>query len=150
MLLSSSQYLGHLLTTEIVVWGACIGAIIAFSINFFQNHILGSFVRKLLKECVGEESAKTLTELGCDRFYYRFFLKNGSSLRKFVGGCVDNSQNEAKIAPVRYYIIEEKSEYAAKRYSKDAPIWLYIVSIVSSVAVATAMHFLLPLMLNLI
>lgn len=149
MSLSTSQYLGHLLTTEIVVWGACIGAIIAFSINFFQNHILGSFVRKLLKECVGEESAKTLAELGCDRFYYRFFLKKGSSLRKFVGGCVDNSQNEAKNAS-RYYIIEEKSEYATKRYSKDAPVWLYIVSIVSSLAVATIMHFVLPLILNLI
>ncbi len=152
MLLSTSPYLGHIITTEIVVWGICIGAMLAFTVYFFQMRVLGSLVRALMRDSVGAENAKTLGELGKNNAFYRHFLGDNSILRRIVSvigeGIPKNSDGESDFDSARFYIDENKLELAEKRYSKDVKIYMYIIGIVACLAVGAVMHFALPWLLG--
>lgn len=154
MLLSTSPYLGHIITTEVVVWGICAGAMLAFTVYFFQMKVLGSLVRLLMRDCVGTSNAKTLGELGKNNAFYRHFLKDNSILRRIVGviggEIPKNTDGELDFEGARFYIEEEKLEIAEKRYSKDVKIYMYIIGILACVAVGVAMHFVLPWLLGLL
>lgn len=154
MLLSTSPYLGHIITTEIVVWGIVTGAILAFTVYFFQMKILGSLVRELCASCVGEENGKTLAELGKNNAFYRHFLGDNGILRRIisvVGGTLPlDSEGNADFDSARFYIDENKLEIAEKRYSKDVKIYMYIIGVVACVAVGVAMHYVLPWALSLL
>lgn len=150
--LSTSPYLGHIITTEVIVWGICIGAILAFTVYFMQMHFLGSLVRALMSCGVGEENAKSLDEIGKNNAFYRHFLEDNSSLRKtvsVVGGSVPrNTEGGYDFASVRLYIEPEALENARKRYERDTKVWMYIVGVAACVIVGVAMHFTLPLLLG--
>lgn len=154
MLLSTSPYLGHLLTTEIVVWGIVVGAALAFTVYFFQMKILGSLVREICSSCVGEENAKTLSELGKNNAFYRHFLGDNAILRRIVsvvGGEMPKDADENDdFELARFYIESDKLEIAEKRYSADVKIYMYVIGIVACVAVGVAMHFALPWILALL
>ena len=146
--------ISHNITTGMLVWGVCIGAILAFTVYFFQMRILCALVRALLSQARGEENAKTLDEIGKNHFVYRFFLREKSPLRKYVfvvGGVLpQNSEAEADFSLARFYIDEDKASIAEIRYSKETKIWVYVVAILTFLAVGAIMYFVLPWLLNFI
>lgn len=152
MTLYDSHFIGHILTTEIVVWGICIGAMLAFSVYFFQMRVLGSLVRLLLETSVGEENATTLTLLGKNNAFYRYFLRDNTVLRKIVsvvGGSVPkNSDGEDDFSTAQFYIDSEKVEMAKSRYEKDVKIWIYVLGMLSFLLLGVALHFVLPILIS--
>ena len=152
--LSSSKYLGHLITTEMLVWGICIGAILAFTVYFFQQHITGSLVRLLIKDCVGEDNAKTLDALGKNNAFYRHMVRDNSTLRRVVsvvGGQIPRDSDAERIYDgVRLYIDESALDRATKRFTKDVRLYMYIIGVVACLAVGVGMQFLLPFILSLL
>lgn len=151
-LLSTSKYLGPLITTQMIVWGFCIGAILAFTLYFFQAHVQGSLVRKLLSCGVGADNAKTLDELGKNNAFFRHSLRDNSTLRRVVsvygGALVLDSEGEADFGLSRFYIDESALEKATKRFTRDVKLYMYIIGLVACVGVGIGMHFLLPFILS--
>lgn len=153
MILSASNYLGHIITTEMITWGICIGAIFAFSIYFFQMRLLGSLVRKMLECAVGEENGKTLDELGKNNAFYRHSLRKNGMLRRLVdavAGAPCDENGDEIIDKMRFYIDAGRVEKATKRYQRDVKLWMYLLGVASCVAVGVVMHFTLPLILALL
>lgn len=154
IMLDTSPYLGHLATTETVVWGICVGAILAFAAYFVQMHVLGSLVRALMGCAVGECNAKTLDELGKNKVFYRHSLRDNSNLRRIVsveGGSVPkDSDGASDFGSARFYIEEEKLKLATDRYEKDTRPIMLIIGVAACLAVGIVMHFLLPVLLNLL
>ena len=147
-----STVISHNITTGMLVWGVCIGAILAFTVYFFQTRILGSLIRALLKDAQGEDNAKALDELGKNKAFYRFFLRDKSTLRKYVsviGGSVPkNADGVADFASARFYISEEKSEIAEKRYSRETKIWVYVLAVVALLLIGLIMFIAMPYLLE--
>lgn len=152
--LSTSKYLGPLITTQMIVWGICLGAILAFTLYFFQAHLQGSLVRRLLSDCVGEENAKTLDEIGKNNAFFRHSLRDNSTLRRVVSVCggalMLDSEGEADFSLSRFYIDEGSLEKATKRFTKDVKLYMYIIGLVACIGVGIGMHFLLPFILSLL
>ncbi len=154
MILLDSHYIGHILTTEIIVWGMCIGAMLAFTVYFLQMRVLGSLVRALLDVAVGEENATTLTLIGKNNAFYRYFLKDNMPLRKIVSVVGDTlpktSEGECDFASARLYIDPEREELAKKRYQRETKIWIYALGMLAFLLLGIALHFLLPLLMSLL
>ena len=146
--------ISHNITTGMLVLGVCIGAILAFSVYFFQMRILGSLVRALLSLARGEENAKALDEIGKNHFVYRHFLRDNSPLRRYVFVCGDalprDSEGEADFSLARFYIDEERATVAEMRYSRETKIWVYVVAVLTFLAVGAIMYFVLPWILDFI
>ena len=87
LLFNDAPLLGWLIDTNILILAIAIGVFLAFFAFWFTQTVIGSLVRRLLSDGVGEENAKTLKEISKDNFIYRFFLRDGSVLRKTVS-CV--------------------------------------------------------------
>ncbi len=81
----------------IYVTAAAIGVFLAFFAYWFVQSVIGGLVRKILERGVGEENAASLTELKKNTFIYRFFLRNGSTLRNLIS-CVGGELEELKKA----------------------------------------------------
>lgn len=149
-----SQSVSHNITTGVLVIGITIGAILAFSVYFFQTRILGSLIRALLKDARGVESAKTLDEIGKNNFFFRFYLRDGSILRKYVSVVGDtvpkNNENEADFSCARFYIDEEKADVAEIRYSRETKAWIFVLGVVAIAVVGAVMYFALPYLLDAI
>ena len=154
MILLDAHYLGHILTTEIAVWGICIGAMLAFTVYFFQMRVLGSLVRALLDSAVGEENATTLTLIGKNNAFYRYFLRDNTPLRKIVSVVGDTlpktAEGQGDFSLARFYIDPEREEIARKRYQRETKIWIYILGMLAFLLLGVALHFLLPLLMSLL
>ena len=79
--------LGGLLPVESVVYAVAAGIFLAFFAYWFLQNIVGKLVRRIAKKAVGEENAKTLDELDRNKGFYRFLLRDGSTLRSMIS-CV--------------------------------------------------------------
>ena len=99
-----------------LIVGICAGIFIAACIFYSTCDFLGRPVRKLYKaNAFSEESAKTLDEIGCNRFFIRKNLASASVLSKYVKSCTPlTSKNDAKAA--RFYLEEETRYVADKRF----------------------------------
>lgn len=152
--LSASPYLGHIITTEIIVWGICIGSILAFTLYFLQVRIFGSLVGRLINDAVGEENAKTLAQIGKNNAFYRHFLRDNSILRKTVilkGDALPrDEEGRAIFDTAEFYIAEQGVDEATRKYLKETKIWIYVLGVVLCLLVGLGMHFLLPYILNML
>lgn len=76
---------GQMLNIRIVIFGIFGGVLLASLYTIYVKNVVGAFVRKLLLEdCLSEDRAKTLSELGFSRnFFVRWALK-GSLLASTV------------------------------------------------------------------
>ena len=150
---SFSQVISHNITTGALVIGVTLGAMIAFTVYFFQTRVLGALVRKMLEVARGEDNAKTLSELGKTGKFYKLFLGDKSVLRKYisvVGGKLPrDDENEPDFNLARFYIDEEKVDKCEMRYSRDTKIWLYVVGMLVCALVGVALYIILPLILVL-
>ncbi len=149
-----SQSISHNITTGVLVIGFTIGAILAFSVYFFQTRILGSLIRALLKDAIGEQNAKTLEQIEKNNFFFKFYLRDGSILRKYikvVGDTVPkNNEGKYDFSCARFYIDEEKAQVAEIRYSKETKIWIFVLGVVAIAVVGAVMYFALPYLLDAI
>lgn len=146
--------ISHNITTGMIVLGITIGAMVAFSVYFFQTRILGSLVRALLQNARGEQNAKTLEEIEKNNFFFKHFLKDGSILRKYVRVVGDtvpkNADDEYDFTFAKFYIDEDKADVAEIRYSKETKIHMYVIGMLACALIGVAMYFVFPYMLNLI
>lgn len=76
---------GNLINIQVIVFGIFIGVFIASLYMVYVKTIVGAFVRKLLAEqCLSEEKAKTLEELGFSRNLFVRHALRGSLLASTV------------------------------------------------------------------
>ena len=139
---------------EIIVYGICTGAIIAFTLYFFRQRLLGTLVKRLILDALGAENAKTLDELGKNKLIYRHALGDNSILRRYVSVIGDTLPLDVNGKPdfssARFYITDDKTEIAISRYHKECKIYVYVLGVLAMALLAFAVRYLIPLMLNLI
>lgn len=155
MLLSLSTILDESkIALEVMVFGICAGALLAFTLYFFRQKILGSLVKALLLDALGAENAKTLDELGKNKAIYRHSLGDNSVLRRYVsviGSSLPlDAQGQPDFNSARFYITEENTEGAISRYHKDVKIYIYILGILAICALGVGVYFVIPLLLSII
>ena len=114
---NDAPLLGWLIDTNILILAIAIGVFLAFFAYWFTQTVVGSLVRKLLSEGVGEDNSKTLDELKKNNFLFRFLLRDGSVLRRTVS-CVGNElpllEEDSKEA-------EKEAEITAEEKAEKAP-----------------------------
>jgi hypothetical protein len=147
-----------ILPIKFVVWAICIGTNIGYIYLFFSRNVIGGVVRKMLASAVGEDNAKTLSELGYKKFslFHKILLKDGGILRSFVnvsGGQIPNISNSSEETKVdfdsaRFYISIENKDKAEHSYGKPQK-WIFLpIFIVLSVAVSAIMALLFPMLFD--
>ena len=87
LLFNEAPLLGWAINMNILILAIAIGVFLAFFAYWFTQSVIGSLVRKLLSDGVGEENARSLSELSRNNFIFRFLLRDGSVLRRTVS-CV--------------------------------------------------------------
>jgi hypothetical protein len=176
LLFENAPFLGWMVSTDIFIYALAVGIFLSFVGYWFVQNVIGDLVRKLLKNSVGEENAKTLSSLGSDNGFYKFLLREGKTLRNIVcvrGGSLTsvNAEKEGEEAPKKkgfkarfaslkrvkydytnaeFYIPEDKVEKAKSKFAhRSNPFWLLLVFVLCAV-VGFAMTFLVPIIMDLI
>ncbi len=68
-----------------LIWGFAIGFFLAILANYVNRRLIGRLPRKLAEQgATSPETARSLQEIGCANFLYRFCLRKGSMLRKLI------------------------------------------------------------------
>ena len=97
-----------------LIVGLCVGTFLAICFSYYHNHYLGKVVRKLYKEeAFSKETAKTLDEIGCNKFFIRRNLAKDSVLAKYVKPA-DEIKNQKDAKEAKFYIVEEDKYIADK------------------------------------
>ncbi|MBR7101274.1 MAG: hypothetical protein IKC74_03200 [Clostridia bacterium] len=117
---NDAPLLGWLIDTNILILAIAIGVFLAFFAYWFTQTVIGSLVRALLTDSIGEDKAKTLDELKKNNFLFRFLLRDGSVLRRTVS-CVGNElpllEEDSKEAEKE---AESTAEEKAEKVPEDA------------------------------
>lgn len=109
-----------------LIVGLCIGTFLAICFSYYHNHYLGKVVRKLYREEVfSPEKAKTLDEIGCNKFFIRRNLAKDSVLAKYVKS-TEEIKNQKNAKDARFYIVEEDKYIADKRFKESKHGKLFI------------------------
>ena len=144
-------------STELIIWGICIGVCLGFVGSFLSKAIQGPFVRELLsKGAIGEENAISLRDAG---FLYRKLLmiaiRDGSSLRNIVsvvGGNLPTITANGKTAidyeNALFYIPEDKKSKAAATFGKGEKWYILLIFIALAVLCAFGMSKVMPLLVE--
>lgn len=150
---------GSMVSLTGIIFGLCIGIIIASFAMVIDKRVYGEFVRKLLsEECLSPERAKNLYELGYLRKYaIRGAVRRGTHLRCVIK-CREEEEYYAALAEQRaeyearraqdkslppfkeipykvnpdtdhFYIPEEKKYSAEMRFEKKGTSWLVLVAV---------------------
>lgn len=144
-----------------ILLGLTIGVIIASVSMVFTKRVLGNFIRRLISDgCFDEAGAKTLAELGFDRnAAVRYALRSNAVVKKYVRvACDDETKNgktlseiyRTDIDSVRFFIDNEESGAADRRFDKKGSNFLSVVIIAAIMIVASvAIIKLLPWFLGI-
>ncbi len=151
----------------LLVWALYFAFLLAALAAFYNRTVLGRLPRALIKnECISPQSAKTLSELGCDKNpFLRLSLRLGTTLRRTVRSVEQdefekdpkNTARASKFAEFwlgerkykpnfandHFYIPEEKRDSAAARFEKkgNGVIPLVLCAVFGIVIVALIMRF---------
>ena len=143
-----------LVNLRVIIFGIFIGVLVASVYMVYIKSAIGPFVRKLLaEECLSEENAKTLEELGyAKNFFVRMALR-GSILRSTVihVPCEEEDEGGNKRTLVRYYIPEPKRYVAEMRFrnrGSGVPTLLFVL-IIGTICIFLIFGFL-PQILRLV
>ncbi len=72
------------------IWGAMVAVLLAMILSAVYRAVVGLPIRRLQKEnALSPDRAKTLRELGCDNFFFRFLLRPSAVLRNVVHAVTD-------------------------------------------------------------
>ncbi len=154
------------------IWTVCVGVCLAILYSYLDKLINGNIVRKLINLGVGENSAKSLAELGFSGFFFKAYtvlLKDNRPLRRIVsvvGGKIPqsceelttNEESDKESEPVyyddfgkaRFYIDEANLDKATAMYGK-APRWYLLpVFLALAIGVAYGCTLIMPLVMGLV
>ena len=143
---------GTMVTVRNILFALFLGIIIASVAAIVDKRYQGELVRKLLREeCVGEENAKTLYELGLvTKFSARNAVRRSVNIRRVVK-CREEMAYDAAIAQRReqgetgkeldipyridveadhFYIPEELKYTAEFKFEKKGTTWLWLAVII--------------------
>ncbi len=159
---------------QIIIWGFCIGALLAALLSLYQQNVPGKLVRTLLRaDAHTEETAKTLDELGlAGRRLIIRELRRGAALQKFVHSAsegegqgstspeAESTATRGENAPtpypsaadcVRYYIPQELKYRAETRYEKKGSgLISLLLTILLLPVMAVLLMKLIPVVLSMI
>lgn len=108
----------------LLVVGICIGIFLATCFSYYIHQYLGRVVRRLYRaDAFSPEQAKSLAEIGCDRFLIRRSLSRDTVLAKYV-----KPVGTAKDKDARFFIVEEDKYTADKRFKEVRGGWLTILA----------------------
>ncbi len=128
----------------LMVVGLCVGVFVAACVYYYNSHFLGSVVRALYKAgAFDEKSAKSLSEINCNKFLIKRNLGKENLLSKYVKK-VENGGEEL------YYIPENDKYIAEKRFKavKGGFLTLFIIFVICLYG-CFALLFALPQFLQL-
>ena len=133
-----------------LIVGLCVGTFLAICFSYYHNHYLGKVVRKLYKEeAFSKENAKTLDEIGCNKFFIRRNLAKDSVLAKYVKPA-DEIKNQKEAKEAKFYIVEEDKYIADKRFKESKHGKLFIVlSFILCTAACFILLYIVPDVLQL-
>ena len=118
LMFEGAPFIGWIIDQKILIYAIAGGVFLAYFAYWFVQSFIGGLVRKMLENGVGEENAKTLSELEKSSFLYKWFLRNGSTLRNLVS-CVGGDLKEIKKAKDGSYTEVEKSDSDKKLSFKE-------------------------------
>ena len=149
---------GQMLNIRIIIFSIFGGVLLASLYTIYVKNIVGAFVRKLLsEECLSEDRAKTLSELGyASNPFVRMALRGSllASTVVHVNGIPegevgqrgeDGGPKEKNNGSVtRYYIKEEKKHIADMRFNARGSGWptFFFVILVSVMCIFLIFAFL--------
>ena len=150
---------GQMLNIRIIIFSIFGGVLLASLYTIYVKNVIGAFVRKLLaEECLAEDQAKTLEELGFSKnFFVRQALKGSllASTVMHVSGAGQGSANAEGAretdaaggkceAQTRYYIKKEKKYVAEMRFNANGSGWptFFFVLLVSVMCIFLIFAFL--------
>lgn len=150
----------YIVPLQFIIWAICIGVNLGFIVTYISKNINGAIVRKLLESPLGEENAKTLSELGYEKIslWTKILLKDGGVLRSVVcvvGGQIPKAENtEGVLAPdfenAKFYILESNKKRAELTYGTKQK-WIFLpIFMILSVLVSALMAWLMPMLMNAI
>lgn len=134
-------------TVRLVIFGLCIGAVLASLLTLYQRNVPGGFVRALLAAgALSPEGAKALSELGYEKnALVKFELKHNTVLQKTVLTLT------AADGTARYYIPEEQKYRAETRFeSKGNGPLQFALTVVLAIGLAILLLKLIPPVLSMI
>ncbi len=103
---------------NIIIFGLCVGVIIAAFAAVFNKRVLGNIVRKILAaEATSPETAKTLEELGLeDSFIARYAVKKSTALRRVVKCREEEEHIAAEVRRLGEYRQTHEKDKHARRF----------------------------------
>lgn len=149
---------GEIIPISYVIWAICIGANLGFLYLYLSKNVVGGVVRKLLASAIGEDNAKTLSELGYKKFslLHKFLLKDGGILRSFVsvvGGQIpkisnSNGEESPDFDGAKFYISGESKDKAQRSYGTPQK-WIFLpIFVVASIILSFLMSLIMPLLMD--
>lgn len=114
---------GSLLSIRMIIIGLFIGIGIAGFAAVFNKRVLGAFVRRLLSEqCLSQESAKTLDELGFGaNLFVRFSLRSGAVNLRSVVKCREEELYYAELEKMREAHEQKRRSDPSLKPFKETP-----------------------------
>jgi len=143
MILSTSKYFGHIISVELVSWSICIGAILAYTLYFYEQRVIGSIIRSLLQDSTSPENSKNLKDIGKDRLIYKIALKTSVSLHKYIA--VVEGESDVDIYSKKMYIDSQNVSTLEKKYRKKPKTWTYVLSIFILLLLGVLLQIFLPM-----
>lgn len=133
-------------TLNIIVWSLFIGFVLAIIITVFNKIVVGRFVRKLIeKEAFSEESALSLSDIGCKNIYLKFALRKKGTLRHIVYAAKGDIKTSVKTEKAKFYIPEKTQKKAESIYGKkDITAKTVILSVIALLIVSMAALYFIP------
>ena len=130
-------------TATLLIYGVCIGVVLAALYTFYYQQVPGGVVRALLRaEAFSEETAKTVEELGLSSLALRE-LTRGKALRRVVSRVEGENTH--------YYIPEQDKYRVEIRFDKKGNgVTGLILTAVLSFVLAIVLVKLFPVILNMI
>ena len=130
-------------TATLLIYGVCIGVILAALYTFYYQYVPGSAVRALLRaNAFSEETSKSADELGLSTLALRE-LTRGKAVRRIV--CCTEDGNK------RYYIPESIRCRAEVRFDKKGNgLAGLILTAIFSLVLAIVLIKIFPVILNMI
>lgn len=114
-----APFIGYTITQKILIYAIAGGVFLAFFAYWFVQTFIGGLVRKLLERGVGEKNGATLKELGKDKLIYKWFLRNGSTLRNLVSCDVGELKELNKMSSEDGEEVKSKASYTDESAKDD-------------------------------
>jgi len=128
---------GDMLNIRMIIFGIFAGVLLASLYAIYVKNVIGAFVRKLLaSECLSEDKAMTLEELGFDKNIFVKQALRGSLLASTVVH-VTAGEADGQVPTERFYIKEEKKYAAEMRFNARGSGWptFFFVLLLSVIAI---------------